>query len=153
MIDKKVKGAKTTLLKEGKIDLDSLYSNIKDWFDDHDYNFNEDTHQTKANQKGKSIKYLWTAKRKVTEYVLFVIKVNFYITEYSEKERELELEIESNLELDYENKWQDTEVKNKVFKIFNTLFKNQEIGSFKKKLINEVDDLIKLAKQELKLET
>jgi len=151
MIDKKVKGAETILMKEGNINLDSLYTNMKAWFDDHNYDFNEDIHQTKANQKGKKIKYKWGAKRKVTEYVLYVIDVEFEIKEYPEKE--LELKISSNLELDYENKWQDTEVKNKVFKIFNTLFKNQEILSYKKKLIAEVNDLIKLAKQELNLET
>ncbi|MBU1245470.1 MAG: hypothetical protein ABIJ20_03370 [Nanoarchaeota archaeon] len=153
MIDKKVKGPKMTLKKEGTIDLDSLYSNIKSWFDEYDYSFNEDTHQQKTTQKGKSIKYTWTGKREATEYIQFIIEVKFYITEYSEKERKLELEIESRMELDHKDKWQDTEVKSKVFKIFNTLFKNDEIGSFKKKLSEEVANLIKLAKQELNLET
>lgn len=151
MIDKKVKGTKTILVKKGKINLDSLYSNMKNWFDEHDYDFNENKHQTKTNQKGKLTKYEWIAQKEATEYILFIIKVNFDIKEYSEIE--LELEISSNIELDYENKWQDTEVKNKVFKIFNTFFKNQEISSFKKKLINEVNNLTKLTKQELNLET
>ena len=81
MIDKKVKAADVSLIQDGILDLDSLYSDLKSWFDENQYIFFETKHETKEANKGKTIVYSWTSERKITDYIKFFINVDFLIRE------------------------------------------------------------------------
>ena len=157
MINKTVKGIRNIINQEGIIDIDSLYSDMKEWFDNKKYDFYEDEHETKQESRGQKIKYVWTGERKTTDFVKFIMKVTFLIKEaLPEKNKisgKLSLKIESSMELDHENRWQDTKYKSFLFTIHNNLIKKQEIKDLRKKLVKETESLAKIAKQNLNLET
>ena len=157
MISKTVKGIRVIINQDGIIDLDSLYSDMKKWFDSKRYDFYENEYETKQEARGQKIKYVWTGERKTTDFVKFIIKVNFFIKEVlPEKNKisgKLSLKIESSMELDHENRWQDTKYKSFLFAVHNNLLKKQEIKDLRKKLVKETESLAKIAKQNLNLET
>ena len=58
-VEKVTPGAGLRIRHKGVFDLDRLYSETKNWINDHDYGFQEKEYSDKKKDKGKEIKYVF----------------------------------------------------------------------------------------------
>ncbi len=100
----------------GTFDFDGLYKTLYQWFKKYGYNFRESDYKEYKEGGGKRLQVKWGAKRKVSDYVKYVIEVGLQIDKMQDvavKNRkringELSITITGFIEKDYEETWSRT---------------------------------------------
>lgn len=154
MIGKKEKvtvGPGSQLRYTGVFDLDRLYSEIKNWFGENEYDFYEKAHTDKSKPKGKELKYTFLGEREVTDYFKYNITVQFFIQEVNPVSGNLvhgkaKVTISGVLEMDHHNKWQRSAFSDFLFRIYNNHIIRRDIEKRKEDLYDDVVNLHDLAK-------
>ena len=80
-VEKVTPGAGLRIRHKGVFDLDRLYSETKNWINDHDYGFQEKEYSDKKKDKGKEIKYVFIGDKITTSYFNYHMEIILELTE------------------------------------------------------------------------
>jgi len=146
MFEKKIKvtpGNGIRINETGTFDFNKVYKNLRSFFKEYEYIFQEQEHTEKDYPKGKEIIIKWTATREVTNYIEYHIEATFFLDKIhsvpnKKIKGDVELTVVSYITL--ENRWQASWVGNLLFFIQNNF-------TMKDILIDHTDRLDKETKQ------
>jgi len=145
-------------------DFKETYRFLYDWLIDNDYLVTEKTYNEKINPTGKEIEIRWEAKKKISDYFRFVLKVEWRIlgmTEVEVKKEEnkvkmnkgyIEIKFSAVLEKDYEHRWENSGMLKFLRGVYDRYIVRGRIENYELKLFSEVDELIAQTKSFLALE-
>jgi len=148
----------------GIFDFKEFYSFLYDWLAGEGYNVVEKTYSEKVAGDAKDIDINWEAKKKVSDYFRFVIKVDWKILgmkkikvkkedkEVSMNSGLVELKFNAVLVKDYENKWEDHPFWKFLRGIYDRYIIRSRIDDYEDKLTEETDELIAQCKSFLAIE-
>ncbi len=152
------------LKHSGVFDYKEFYRFCYLWFVDKDYWVVEKEYTEKIGAVGKEVVIQWEAKKKVSDYFRFVIKVEWRILGMKKVEVEsqgqkieidkgdLEMKISVTLEKDYEAKWENHPFMKFFRAIYDKYIIAARIESYEDKIFSEADEFIAQAKAFLALE-
>jgi len=159
------KQSETKIKHDGIFDFKEVYRYLYTLLVDEQYDLEERVYTEKATQKGKEIEIAWIAKRKISDYFRFQIKVNWLILGMTDVEvtkdgqklkmnkGSLELKFSCYLEKDYEHRWEGSA----FFKFLRGLYDNyivrSRISEYELKVMAEMDDIIEQIKAFLVFES
>jgi len=114
--------------RHGIYDLNHLYAQMRAWFGENNYIYNEKENTTKEKDKGVEVKMKMIAERRVTDFFKFEISVNFLIVEMEKvkvKDKLLDKGfmrafMTAKLYFDYRHIWD----KNKFSKLLKFIYNN-----------------------------
>lgn len=150
---------KDTLFK-GKIKQDGIfnfkdfYSFAYDWLNDQDYNVTETAYSEKVAGDSKEIEINWEAKKKISDYFKFVIKIDWRIlgmkkVKVKKEDKEIsmnsgmvEIAFKAVLVKDYESRWEDAPIWKFLRGIYDRYIIRSRIDDYEEKLLKEIDELI-----------
>jgi len=147
-------GAGIRIKKSGFFNFESLYKNMKEWFDDHEYIFHEKEHAEKDLPLGKEVLMKWIAEREIDDYTKFKIEIHFFIErllKINDKYKgELKITFFAQIEFDYKNKWQKNPFSKFLFFIYNNyIIKSKILTNYEPKLKEDVESIRKILKDYL----
>ncbi len=150
-VEKITPSAGLRIRHKGVFDLDRLYSEVKGWIGENEYDFQEKEHADKGKDKGREIKYVFLAEKEVTSYFRYNIQVSFELTEVNKMSENLVsgnavITVHSKLELDYKDHWSHNAFSDFFFKFYNNYIikdKVMEERSILEENTVELWDLIK----------
>ena len=104
--------------------MDELYKNMFRWFSRNNYDFQEKEYfeQIMPGGDAKKLEIAWIARRKISDYIRFVIEVKFLVAGLKSTEIEqdgvkrkidsgdVEMRFTAKLERDYDKKWESNPV-------------------------------------------
>ena len=142
------------LRERGVFDLEKLYNEMKEWLDNNKYSFNEKEHTEKNVDKGKEIILVWEAEREITDYLKYVIKVNFLLKEVNKVSNNLvkgfvKITFTASVVSDYKNKFGKSSFSNWLSKIYKKYLVNSEVERHQDKLQEEINDFHDTTKEVL----
>lgn len=155
---------KGKLKQAGIFDFKEFYSFVYDWLKGEGYGVSEKTYSEKVAGDAKDIDVNWEAKKKVSDYFKFVIKVDWKIlgmkkVKVKKEDKEvsmnsglIELKFSSVLVKDYENKWEDHPFWKFMRGIYDRYIIRTRIDSYEGNLGDETDELIAQCKSFLAIE-
>jgi len=148
----------------GIFDFKEFYRFCYMWLVDKQYWVIEKNYTEKLTDKGKEVEIEWEAKRKISDYFRFVLKVNWRIIGMKDVEvqkngekigmnkGDAEIKIQAILEKDYEHRWEG----NAFFKFLRTMYDRYlvrgRIESYEFQIYGEGDEFLAQAKAYLALE-
>ena len=140
-----------TLSFEGKFDLDSLYDEIKKWFEDYMYDYYEKENTEKNFPDGNFIILKMKGEREVDDFVKFLIESEIIIFRLNKMEKghggELKIKLMGFYVLDYKNNWKNLSF---LFYIYKKIILKKKIDDFyEPKVYEELADLASKIKQNL----
>jgi len=150
--------------QKGIFDFKDFYAFAYDWLNGEGYNVTENVYSEEITGDSKKIEIEWVAKKKISDYFRFVIKINWMIIGLKnvEVEREgkklkmnsgqVEVKISGVLEKDYENKWEDHPFWKFLRGVYDRYIIRSRIEQYEDKLEGEVDEFIAQCKAYLVLE-
>ncbi len=145
-------------------DFKETYRFIYDWLVDNDYLITEKSYNEKITPGGKDIEIAWEARRKISDYFRFVLKVNWRILGMSDVEVQkngakiktnkgyIEIKFAAVLEKDYEHRWENSGFMKFLRGVYDRYIIVGRIDNYEDKLFGEVDELIAQTKSWLALE-
>ena len=150
----------------GVFDLDKLFHLMYEWFIQQGYELTEGKYKHKIpTPKGAEQDIDWMAKRKVTHYIMYQIKINFRLWDLKDVEvvkgdekktlafAKLKITFNPTLVLDYENKFKGKFLGD-LHKFFIKLVYNQELDNvYGDQLYYRVYKLHQAIKEHLDMET
>lgn len=144
-------GTGIRIKKSGVFNFDGLYKDMKDWFIDHEYLFNEKEHTEKDLPQGREILMRWTAERDIDDYARFKIEISFMIEKFmklnGKARAELKITYFANIDFDYKNNWQRNSLYKFLFFMYNNyIIKGKILTNYEPKLKKDVDDLREIVK-------
>jgi hypothetical protein len=107
------------LTQIGHWDYNEVYEMLYGWLKDHSYDLSEGVYKEKLSSGGKEIIISWNAKKKVTDYFLYQIELEWHILGMKDAEveidgkktktnkGELEIVFKGTIIKDYEKRWED----------------------------------------------
>src|SRR3989344_6954482 len=108
---------------KGVFDINSIYSDVKDWFKNYRYEYAEKEYAIKEKANGKEIVIKMEAHRNIDDYARFVIQIVFDFekaVKVNEGFRgEGKITFNAHVLLDYKNKWQNNKFNKFIFFIYN----------------------------------
>ncbi len=146
--------SKHNMKYHGVFDLNRLYSEMKGWIEDNNYDFEEKEHADKVKDKGHQIKYVLLGEKKVTDYIKYNVNIEIQAVEVNSLSEnlvsgKLNFIINTDLELDYKGKWGISRISEFFFNIYNKYLVKNEIENHEEKLYDESLNLQDLAKDVL----
>lgn len=147
-------GAGIRIKKSGFFNFDKLYTEMKEWFDDHDYVFHEKEHTEKEGSLGREVMMKWIAVREIDDYAKFNIEIQFFIEKLIKIENkskgELRITFFANVELDYKNNWQKNPFTKFLFFIYNNyIMKTKILTNYEPKIKKDIEELREILKGHL----
>jgi hypothetical protein len=150
----------------GLFDFKELYRFCYVWLVDHDYFVTEKVYSEKVGAGGKEIEIEWEAKRKISDYFRFTIKVNWRIIGLNDAEAEdketgkkvklnkgnVELKVAGVLEMDYESKWESSPFLKFMRGIYDRYVIRVRIDQYEGKIFGECDEFLAQARAFLAIE-
>jgi hypothetical protein len=94
---------KTIIKHRGKIDVEKLYSAMKNWFIEHEYDYTEKNHTETLKAHGDEIRLEMNGEREITPYIAFYIELDAF-SPYIKKgstTSSIRILVKPVLELDY----------------------------------------------------
>ena len=140
-----------------------LYDMLFNWLKDNGYDLSEDSYTEKLQGGGKEILIKWTAVRKVTDYFMYEIKLDWHILGMKDAEAEIDgkkvntnkgevkIEFKGNLINDYEKKWEDKPSWKFLRSLYEKYVIRKTIDEYEDDLEDETKELISDAKAFLKI--
>jgi len=115
----------------GLYDWQDVYSSIRGWFEDRKFDFDEKKVKFKySSPLGYDSEITMAGVRKVDNFYLYSLQVAFKIWDFTEVEAikdgkrvkmakaRMEIKFDGYIELDYENRWQETAFGQKLFNFY-----------------------------------
>ena len=148
----------------GLFDFKELYSFAYDWLNSAGYNVKESSYGEKVAGDAKDIDVNWEAKRKISDYFKFVIKMDWKIlgmkkVKVKKEDKEIsmnsgliEITFKAILVKDYESKWEDHPLWKFLRGIYDRYIIKSRIDDYEGKLSEETDELIAQCKSFLAIE-
>jgi hypothetical protein len=148
----------------GVFDFKEFYRFCYMWFIDKDYWLVEKEYTEKIGAGGKEVVIAWEARKKVSDYFRFLIKVDWRILGMKKVEVEnqgqkiemdkgmLEIKVSVTLEKDYEAKWENHPFMKFFRGIYDKYIIAARIDSYEGKIFSESDEFLSQAKAFLALE-
>jgi len=150
--------------KKAIFDLGSVYDFCFTWLNDENYIVMEDKYSEKIKPNGKELEIIWTAKKKVSDYFRFILKIRWFIIGLKDVEVEkngnkvkmnkgdFEITVKGVLERDYEHSWEQNQFYKSLRKMYNRFIVRGRIDQYEEKLYGEADDFLAEVKAFLALE-
>lgn len=155
---------KGKIKQEGIFDFKEFYSFIYDWLKGEGYGVSEKTYSEKIVGDAKDIGIEWEAKKKVSDYFKFVIKMSWKILgmkklkikkenkEISMNSGVVEIKFNAVLVKDYESRWEDAPIWKFLRGIYDRYIIKSRISQYEDNLTEELDELIAQCKSFLTIE-
>ena len=155
---------KGKLKQAGIFDFNEFYSFAYDWLRSEDYSVTESVYSEKVAGEAKDVDISWEAKKKISDYFEFIIKVDWKILgmkkiKVKKEDKEVnmnsglvEIKFFASLVKDHENKWEDHPFWKFLRGIYDRYIIRSRIDSYEDKLIEETEELIAQAKSFLAIE-
>jgi hypothetical protein len=149
---------------DGIFDYKEVYRFMYTWLTDFDYFVEEKTYTEKAKPEGKEVEIHWIARRKISDYFRFVLKVDWNIfgmttveivkdnIKIKANKGRLEIKVTAFLEKDYENRWENTAFLRFLRGVYDNFIIRQRIEDYEDKIAEELDELVAQTKAFLALE-
>lgn len=149
---------------KGIFDFKELYRFCYTWLVDKDYWLVEKVYTEKINPNGKEVEIEWEAKRKITDYFQYCLKVNWRIIGMKdvdvEKEGakitmnkgEPEIKVAAILIKDYENNWEKNAFLKFLRSIYDKYIIRSRVETYEAKIHAEADEFLAQVKAFLALE-
>lgn len=135
---------------KGPINIDSIYSNVQQWFGRYKYDFTEKEHTEKNKPQGNELLIKWVADRKIDDYMQYYIEIDFLITELrkvgSNYHAKAKINLRGYIQLDYRGSFSETPGKKFLFYLYNNVIIKRKIMKHKMRLYKEMMDLHDLLK-------
>ncbi len=155
--------SKTTY--NGVFNFKELYNFIYRWLGDNRYAFIEEkTYTEKITPGGKDIEIAWNARKKVSDYFRFYLKLQWLVrgltnvevqqgdVKVSTNKGMVEIRITGYLEKDYEHRWEATGIVKFMRGLYDRYIIKNRIEAYESKILEEVDELVAQAKSYLEME-
>ena len=155
---------KGKIKQTGIFDFKEFYSFLYDWLKGEGYNVNEKAYGEEVTGDSKKIGIGWEAKKKISDYFKFVIKLDWTIIgmkkikvkrenkEVDMNSGQVEIKFAAILVKDYEHKWEDAPIWKFTRGVYDRYIIKSRISGYEDKLMEELDELIGQAKAFLALE-
>jgi len=149
---------------KGIFDFKELYRFLYTYLVDNGYFVVEKEYTEKNNQNGKEVVVKWDARRKISDYFRFYIKVNWRIIGMKDADVEKngekltlnkgdnEVEIVSIIEKDYENKWDKNEFAKFLRGVYDRYIIRGRIDDYEGKIFTEANEFAAQVKAFVALE-
>ena len=149
---------------EGIFDLKEVYRFVYAWLTDFEYFIEEKGYIEKSKPEGKEVEIHWIARRKISDYFRFVLKLDWLILGMTTVEiikdnikvkankGSIEIKVKAVLEKDYENKWESTSFLKFLRGIYDRYIIKGRIENYEDKISEELDELVAQTKAFLALE-
>ncbi len=149
----------------GLFSFKDLYSFMFEWLEEDGYNVIEKGYSEKIAGDSKDIEIKWEAKKKVSDYFRFVIKLDWRILGMKSIEAQkgdkkvktntgvLEIKFTGTLEKDYDGQWETNAFMKFLRGIYDRYIIRSRIQDYEGKLFGETQELIDQCKAFLVLET
>ena len=153
-IYKVLPGSGIRIKKTGFFKFESLYKDMKEWFDEHEYFFHEKEHAEKDLPQGREVLMKWIAEREIDDYTKFKIEIHFFIErlmKINDKYKgELRITYFAHVELDYKNNWQKNPFTKFLFFIYNNyIIKAKILVNYEPKIKADVEAVRQILKEHL----
>ncbi len=131
-----------------------IYDMAFGWMRDKSYLLKEDLYNEKLLASGKEVIIRWTAMRKVTDYFMFEIKLDWHILFMKDAEievdgkkvktnkGEVEIVFRGNIVKDYEKRWEDKPIWKFLRGVYEKHIIRETIDQFEDDLEDEVKELV-----------
>jgi len=149
---------------KGIFDFKELYRFCFTWLVDKDYWVVEKSYSEKVNPNGKEVEIEWDAKRKISDYFRFNLKVNWRILGMKDVEVEKEgakitlnkgqpeISVSAVLEKDYEHRWEGSAFLKFLRGLYDRYIIRGRIEKYEDKIYSEADEFLAQVKAFLALE-
>ncbi|MBT3691047.1 hypothetical protein HOG16_02275 [Candidatus Woesearchaeota archaeon] len=139
---------------KGVFNLEKLYQTMHAWLDENGYDFLEADHQHKKIDIGDEIGLIWKAEREITDFMKYDMVIKFRFKELHPASDNLvsgtsKITFTASVVLDYREQWSSSRIKNLLFRLYTNVLIKENITKNKLKLLEEVKDLQKTAKEVL----
>ena len=116
--------------QDAEFDLKAFHKALYQWGIENKYNYNEKTMQEKAKSHGKEIDIVWEYDRKVTDFIKFKVTVALWgvgmnHTKDGKIKGKVEVILDSEMEMDWQNRWDTTPFHKFLRKVYIFYFKKQ----------------------------
>ena len=144
-------------------DFGEVYRFLYDWLIDNDYLVTEKSYNEKIKPDGKEIQIKWEARRKISDYFRFILKLDWLILGMKEVETDkegakvkmnkgyIEIGFKAILEKDYEHRWENNGFLKFLRGVYDRYIIRGRIEKYEEKIFGEVDEIIAQAKSLLTL--
>jgi hypothetical protein len=149
----------------GIFDFKAFYNFVYGWLKEYKYQLIEEkSYSEKIKPDGKEIEIHWEARKKISDYFRFLIKLDWLVLGMTtvEVEREgvkvklnkgaIEIVITGYLEKDYENRWETNAFSKFLRGIYDRYIIRSRIESYEDEIVEEIDELNAQCKSYLSLE-
>ncbi|MFA5175840.1 MAG: hypothetical protein WC413_01085 [Candidatus Nanoarchaeia archaeon] len=145
-------GTGIQIKKKGLIQFNSLYKDMKSWFDEHRYDFHEREHTEKDKGLGREMRIILEGEREFNDYTKFFLKVEFFVEGLRKVDGKetgnIKITIWAWIVLDYRKKWQTTAIGKFLMYLYNNyIIKGEIVGPYEAKLKADAYALQNLAKE------
>ena len=155
---------KGKIKQAGIFDYKEFYGFSYDWLRGEGYKVTEKVYSEKVSGDAKEVDIVWEAKRKISDYFAFVLKLRWKIlgmkkikVKKEDKEVDMnsglvEINFEAVLVKDYEHKWEDAAIWKFLRGIYDRYIVRSRIDKYEDKVKEEVEELIAQMKSFLAIE-
>lgn len=141
---------------KGFFDFKDLYNFLYTFLTEYEYFLLEKKYSEKIKPNGKEIEVTWEARRKISDYFRFLIKVEWFIIGMKDEKEgnsgEIKIKITGYLEKDYEERWESTPLTRFLRDAYERYIIKRKMEKLEYRLIEEVDEAIAQLKSFLSLE-
>jgi hypothetical protein len=150
---------------DGLFDFKSLYNFINKWLSTYGYGvIEEKSYSEKIRPEGKEIEIVWNARKTVSDYFRFLLKITWRVFGMVSVEAQkgdvklklnkggVEINIGGFLEKDYESRWESSPTNKFLRGVYDRYIIKSRIDSYAGKIMEEVDELVAQAKSYLEME-
>ncbi len=146
----------------GIIDFPELYNFTYSWLVDEEYFVVEKSYNEKIIANGKDLEIKWEAKRKISDYFRFNLKLTWRVIltpveverngkKIRAEQAKLEIKLEGVLEKDYEHRWETSSFLKFLRGVYDRYLIRGRIENYEKKLYGEIEEFRKEVKSFLVL--
>lgn len=148
----------------GIFDFKETYRILYEWLVDQNYDMNEKSYKENIGAGGaKEIEIEWEAKRKVSDYFKFVLKINWHIIGMTSVEVDIdgvkqkmnkgqfELGVKAVIEKDYEDRWSTRPFLKFLRTFYDKYLIKERTEQYEGKIISEMDEFVGQCKSFLAL--
>ncbi len=148
----------------GIFDYKELYRFCYTWLVDKEYWVVEKEYSEKMTARGKEIEIAWDAKRKISDYFRFYLKIRWRILGMKDVEVEEEgkrvsmnkgqpeIKVTAVLEKDYEHRWEQNAILKFLRGLYDRYIVRGRIEAYEDKIHGEADEFLAQVKSFLALE-
>ncbi|PIU75648.1 hypothetical protein COS75_03250 [Candidatus Pacearchaeota archaeon CG06_land_8_20_14_3_00_35_12] len=139
----------------GIFDFKDVYQTAYTWLTDYQYWVEERTYSEKIKPNGKEVEIKWIAKRKISDYFRFFLKVDWHIVGMTTVEMtdesgnkikmnkgQFEIKVSAYLEKDYENRWEGNAFGKFLRGTYDRFVIRSRIEQYEDKVAGELEEYV-----------